>query len=143
MKELLARLRKLLGPNPVVRVVLTPDDEEAIEELLALVESGALRAGVPEGFYLASFKSGGDGYQLWWAPDDRGYTTDLSIAGVYTKIKPGYHDSEHTVPVPVAFMRGKRIRQIVDIGDDPRGAFCSADNLRKAIEVSPQQREVD
>lgn len=39
MNELLARLRKLLGPNPVVRVVLTDDDAEAIEELLALVES--------------------------------------------------------------------------------------------------------
>lgn len=35
MTALLARLRRLLGPNPVARIVLTPDDAEAIEELIA------------------------------------------------------------------------------------------------------------
>lgn len=37
MNALLERLRKLTGKQPVVRVILTEDDAEAIAELLAFI----------------------------------------------------------------------------------------------------------
>lgn len=87
-------------------------------------------AGVPEGYYLASFKHGGHGYMLWWGPNDCGYTTDLTQAGVYDQLKSGYHDSEHTVPVPVSMAKHFRIRRMVDVGDTLNAPLHSAKELR-------------
>lgn len=88
-------------------------------------------AKMPEGgYYLASFKHGGHGYMLWWGPNDCGYTTDLAQAGVYDQLKPGYHDSEYTVPVPVAMADHFRIRRMVDVGDTLNAPLHSAKALR-------------
>ncbi len=57
----------------------------------------------------------------------------MEQAGVYTELKPGYHDSEHTVPVPVSFIRTLRIRREVDPGDTLNAMFWTADKLRAAL----------
>lgn len=90
-------------------------------------------------YYLASFKRKWlGGALLWWGPNDAGYTPDLQQAGVYTELKPGYHDSEDTVPVPVWFVRGGRfrIRHELDPGDSENGAFWNAAKLRAAIDAA-------
>ena len=89
---------------------------------------------VPEGFYLASFKGPLRDEVLWWGENDRGYTTDLSEAGVYTEIKPNYHDSEHTVPVPVAFVGAQHTRRVLSRAYQGNTSWRSADTLRKEIE---------
>lgn len=94
------------------------------------------QAGVEEaGFYIASFRESGSrgGEVLWWMPNNAGYTPDLEQAGIYANPKPGYHDSDHTVPVPVSFIRGLRVRRTVDPGDTLNGMFWSAEKLRAAI----------
>jgi hypothetical protein len=86
------------------------------------------------GHYIASFRhSRSDAFVCWWRPDNKGYTSDLEQAGIYHDVKPGYHDDAGTVPVPVAFVRSLRIRQVVDIGDSLNNAFCSEDALRAAL----------
>lgn len=87
-----------------------------------------------DGYYLASFKRSHDrGCVVWWMPNDSGYTTDLEQAGIYTEIKKGYHDSEYTVPVPVSFVRGLRVRRMVDVGDSLNRALWTAESLRAAM----------
>jgi len=65
--------------------------------------------------------------------DNCGYTPDLNQAGVYTELKPGYHDSEDTVPVPVSFIRELRVRRVIDPGDSLNSAFHSAKSLRALL----------
>jgi len=89
---------------------------------------------VSEGFYLASFKGPLRDEVLWWGENNRGYTTDLSEAGVYTEIKPNYHDSEHTVPVPVAFVGAQHTRRVLSRAYQGNTSWRSADTLRKEIE---------
>lgn len=86
-------------------------------------------------YYIACFKGREIGYQLWWCSNNAGYTNDLEQAGVYPTFKPGYHDSEDTVPVPVAFVKahGGRVRQMIDIGDSGNQCFHSARALREAL----------
>lgn len=58
-------------------------------------------------FYILSLKySKIDEPLVWWRPDNRGYTNDLSRAGKYTeedvRKKSGYYDNkESTLAVPV------------------------------------------
>lgn len=90
------------------------------------------------GYYLACFKGERPlgSPVLWWAPNNAGYTTDLLQAGVYQDLTPGYHDCDHTVPVPVNFVRGRRIRHEIDPGDSDNLMFWSAAKLRAAIDAA-------
>ena len=89
---------------------------------------------VPDGFYLASFKhKDRGGAMMWWGPGNAGYTIDIEQAGIYTEITPGYHDSDDTVPVPVSFLGGCRIRRTLDLRDSKNRAFWSAADLRAAL----------
>lgn len=89
------------------------------------------------GYYLASFKhKSPSGGVLWWMPNNSGYTPDLEQAGVYFDLKPGYHDSEHTVPVPTDFIARLRVRRVVDAGDSANQIFWSAKSLREALSGS-------
>jgi hypothetical protein len=91
--------------------------------------------GLREGYYLASFKRSHDrGYVTWWMANDAGYTSDLNQAGIYTELKPGYHDSEYTVPVPVSFIDRLRVRRMIDVGDSDNRALWTAKDLRSALE---------
>ena len=96
-------------------------------------------ASVPDGFYLASFKhKDRGGAMMWWGPDNAGYTPDIEHAGIYTEITPGYHDSDYTVPVPVSFLAGCRIRRTLDPGDSKNRAFWSASDLRAAVATNQE-----
>ena len=86
-----------------------------------------------QGYYLACFKDRRYDPVLWWGPNNAGYTPDLEQAGVYTKLTPGYHDSEDTVPVPVSFISQLRVRRIIDTGDTLNQMFWSAETLRAAL----------
>jgi hypothetical protein len=125
------------------------DNEAKARSLIAGDPSGEIRAlyatptaqpseiegdGQEGGFYLASFKRGTDhGNVLWWGPDNRGYSSDLEQAGIYTKIEAGYHDNEYTVPVPVAMIETLRVRRVVDYSDSLNTAFHTAAKLREAV----------
>lgn len=102
---------------------------------LYAIEAQACRHEVSEGFYLASFKHPTVGGEvLWWRPDNAGYTSDLNMAGVYTEITPGYHDSDYTVPVPVEFVNRAHIKRCIDPGwGAPNMCFRSAEALRAAL----------
>jgi hypothetical protein len=113
------------------------DRIRAIPDELAL--STATPAGESKGYYIATFKQRAhNGEILWWGPDNRGYTPDLKRAGIYATPSPGYHDNEHTVPVPVSFVEGLRVRHIVDPGDEMNGCMWSAEKLRQALAASPR-----
>lgn len=101
------------------------------------------RAEVSEGYYLARFPDSSRGYMVWWKADDCGYTNDLDAAGIYTTLTPGYHDSENTVPVPVAFARSLKARKIVDIGDTGNGCAWSPTTLRAGIIAAAIERGVE
>lgn len=92
----------------------------------------------PKGYYLASFKHRQPNAILWWGPDNKGYTPDLAQAGIYTHLSPGYHDSEHTVPVPVEFVQRLRVRHVVDPGDQANTIFWTAEKLRDALAATQQ-----
>lgn len=86
------------------------------------------------GFYLACYKQPmRDGLVLWWGPDNCGYTTDLSQAGIYYEISPGYHDCDHTVPVPVELVESMRVRRVVDTGDCLNTFLWNAKTLRAEL----------
>jgi hypothetical protein len=99
----------------------------------ALTASPVAAQAVTDGYYLASFKHQANGSVMWWMPNNAGYTPDLEQAGVYTELTPGYHDSEHTVPVPVSFINGLRVRRVVDPGDSLNSALWSAKSLRAIL----------
>ena len=111
---------------------------DVVKTLFAAI--AALRANqsalpeVTEGFYLADFEGNLRDEVLWWRPNNCGYTTDLAEAGIYTEIKPGYHDSERTVPVPVAFVKTQRISQILSREYQGTIAWWNALTLRQEIE---------
>lgn len=115
------------------RAIGQHDQEAALTAAIAL-----MRAPVGGGYYLASFKHKDNGAVLWWGPGDAGYTPDLATAGVYTELTHGYHDSEYTVPVPVGFIKGLRVRQVIDTGDSLNRAFWSPTALREAIAAMQQ-----
>ena len=124
----------------------SPDDRDEPRHRVAMraALTAATSDAVDEGYYLACFKERSKGAPvLWWAPNNAGYSTDLEHAGVYTTPKPGYHDSEHTVPVPVSLIKTLRIRREVDPGDNENSMFCTAETLRaaladlKALEAKP------
>ena len=97
-------------------------------------QPAASTQGLRAGYYLASFKRSHDrGYVTWWMANDAGYTSDLNQAGIYTELKPGYHDSEYTVPVPVSFIDRLRVRRMVDVGDSDNRALWTAKDLRAAL----------
>ena len=133
------------GLRPEVREkIKTMFDEDQLmlgqaDDLLELIDGQSTapptqEAEEPEAFYLASFKRHRIGAAiLWWMPDNAGYTPDLQQAGVYSEIRPDYHESSYTVPVPTWFMDGCRIRHEIDPGDSENVAFWSADKLRAAI----------
>lgn len=54
------------------------------------------------------------GVILWWAPDQRGYSTTLNFAGRYTKAQATGLVNEHTFMVPVARAESAS-RRIVDL----------------------------
>lgn len=102
------------------------------------VSAPASAAGESEGFYLASFKhQSGSGHVMWWRPNNTGYTSDLNQAGVYLKIEDGYHDTDYTVPVPVAVIEELRVRREVDPGDTLNNGFRNAKNLREWLARRP------
>lgn len=88
-------------------------------------------------FYIACFaRRFHDGLVVWWRPDAKGYTTDLTQAGRYTKADADKHANEDNVVVPASSVRDNcRIRQCVDYGDNPHvaQAFWEAKNLRLAL----------
>lgn len=110
-----------------------------VRELMHHALSAALAGQQPadvveaQGYYLACFKDRRYDPVLWWGPNNAGYTPDLEQAGVYTKLTPGYHDSEDTVPVPVSFISQLRVRRIIDTGDTLNQMFWSAETLRAAL----------
>lgn len=91
-----------------------------------------------DAYYLASFKRKSlDGCVTWWGPDSAGYSTDLEYAGIYTAAECARicrrGTEEYTVPVPVSFINGLRVRRTVDPGDTLNRPFWNADDLRAAI----------
>ena len=126
--ELLIGLKGRTNDSSDVR--LLRDGAKAIRDLAA-AQVGSKDA---DGFYLACYKRSLLGSPvLWWQPNDAGYTTDLNQAGIYLDPKPGYHDSDHTVPVPVSFLQGRRIRHEIDPGDSDNTMFFTAFALRTAL----------
>ncbi len=125
----------LIGLAKVLRMRGDPENANALDSVAERIRRTApTPASVPDGFYLASFKHKDRGdAMMWWGPDNAGYTTDIEQAGIYTEIAPGYHDSDHTVPVPVSFLDGCRIRRTLDPDDSKNRAFWSAADLRAAI----------
>jgi hypothetical protein len=106
----------------------------ALRVLRAVIERDGDTPAPVHGFYLACFKHKDlGGSVLWWRPGDAGYSPDLEQAGIYTDLQPGYHDSDHTVPVPVAFIDSLRVRRTVDPGDSLNQMFWSAAKLREAL----------
>lgn len=96
---------------------------------------------VRDGYYLASFKRSHDrGYVIWWMPDNAGYTTDLEQAGIYAEPVLGYHDSDDTVPVPVALIDSLRVRRMIDVGDSANRSLWTAKELRKLIATWAKER---
>lgn len=116
--------------NESERTLTSADAKEGID-------AEAKDVAAVEGFYLASFKRDGQGYLIWWMPNNAGYTSDLDQAGVYTELTPGYHDSDYTVPVPVRFIDQLRVRRMVDQGDSLNGSTWNAEKLRAAIASAP------
>jgi len=98
----------------------------------ALQSSPASSTAPEAGYYLASFKRGNIGHVTWWGPNDAGYTPYLEQAGIYHELTPDYHDSEYTVPVPVAFAR-EFVSSVIDTGHSGHECWWSADKLRAAI----------
>lgn len=91
-----------------------------------------------DSFYLASFKRKSmDGCATFWGPNKCGYSTDLEYAGIYTKAECDSICTQgtevYTVPVPVEFIKGLRIRRTIDPGDSLNEAFWTADTLRTAL----------
>lgn len=115
-----------LRADPVLRRRLEGAVAQATDPGPANAEGGP--------YYIACFKRP-DGYQTWWQANDAGYTSDLEQAGVYPTFRPGYHDTDDTVPVPVSFIKafGGRIRRMVDVGDSGNQCFHSARALREAL----------
>ena len=94
-----------------------------------------------DGYYLASFKRSHDrGYVIWWMPDNAGYTTDLEQAGIYAEPVLGYHDSDDTVPVPVALIDSLRVRRMIDVGDSANRSLWTAPELRQRIATWAKER---
>lgn len=94
-----------------------------------------------DGYYLASFKRSHDrGYVIWWMPDNAGYTTDLEQAGIYAEPVLGYHDSDDTVPVPVALIESLRVRRMIDVGDSANRSLWTAQELRQLIATWAKER---
>ncbi|HEY0862137.1 MAG TPA: hypothetical protein VGE19_14655 [Pseudoxanthomonas sp.] len=124
-----------VSPTPARAVTALKVLRAALERASAdgLTEGMAVR----DGYYLACFKHKSACGVLWWMPGNCGYTPDLEQAGVYFELKPGYHDSEHTVPVPVSFINRLRVRRTVDPGDSLNQMFWSAAKLREALGTTP------
>lgn len=135
----------LAAPNTLGGFASSNHREPTAQEIFdAGVRSGMQRSPAPasaqavamNGFYLASFKRP-NGFVTWWRPDNAGYTPYLGQAGIYTReqLETGYHDSDDTVPVPVAFV-GQFEQRVVDRGMTVCGkVFWSAKNLREAIDA--------
>jgi hypothetical protein len=116
------------------------NEGEAMRAALTAV-APLMQAEVADGYYIATFKHGTcGGHVTWWGPNDCGYTPDIDSAGIYpaNKVKPGYHDNEYTVPIPVALVNRFRVRRMLDVGDTMNAPLQSAKALREWLAAAPE-----
>lgn len=74
-------------------------------------------------------------YVQWWGPNQSGYVNDLTMAGIYEPGEAARLDigQDNAIPVPLAFLRDARLRQMLDVGDHANAAFRSHKYLRLAL----------
>lgn len=67
-------------------------------------------------YYIISLKHTAktDRYLTLWRPDNAGYCLSKEMAGIYTELKYGYHDSEGQLPIEKEVLEKLMINITID-----------------------------